>query len=47
MADEWRSDPKAFIGWVEDNLGPCPDGGRLTRIDRAKGYEPGNLKLSA
>jgi hypothetical protein len=47
MADEWRSDPKAFIAWVEANLGPCPDGGRLTRIDRAKGYEPDNLKWSA
>lgn len=30
--------------WVVDNLGPCPDGKSLDRIDTNGHYEPGNLR---
>ena len=40
---EWH-DPRVFIEYLEKNLGDCPDGMSLDRIDNNKGYEPGNLR---
>ena len=43
---EWRKDagPEAFCAWMDANLGSCPEGSTLDRIDNSKGYEPGNLR---
>ena len=41
---EWLRDPRAFIQYVECNLGSKPDGGTLDRINNDKGYEPGNIR---
>lgn len=35
---------QAAADWLNANLGPCPPGGQLRRIDLAKGYAPGNLR---
>ena len=49
----WREDPRAFIEWIETNLGPRPSGttaggGRgeytINRIRTSGHYEPGNLE---
>jgi hypothetical protein len=37
-------DPAVFIAWIEQNLGPRPDGCTMDRIDNDRGYEPGNLQ---
>lgn len=37
-------DAAAYIDWVEQNLGPRPDGCTMDRIDNDRGYEPGNLQ---
>lgn len=39
----WR-DPAVFLAWLDANLGPCPTGHTLDRIDNQRGYEPGNLR---
>ena len=36
-----------FIEWIENNLGPKPEGYSLDRIDNDGNYEPGNLKWSS
>lgn len=43
MADEWR-DFETFRKYIENNLGPRPDGYSLDRINTYKGYEPGNVR---
>jgi hypothetical protein len=42
--DGWRHDAGAFIRYIEENLGPRPDGMSLDRIDNDGNYEPGNLR---
>ena len=39
-----RSGLVRFIEWIENNLGPRPEGHSLDRIDNNKNYEPGNLR---
>lgn len=41
--DEWY-DVAVFIAYLESELGPCPEGHSLDRIDNNKNYEPGNLR---
>jgi hypothetical protein len=40
----WREDPRPFIQWIEENLGPRPEGMTLDRISVNGNYEPGNLR---
>lgn len=44
MHEPWVNDSRAFLQWLDDNLGPCPEGLTLDRIDNHRGYEPGNLR---
>jgi hypothetical protein len=43
VAPEWH-DIKVFVEWIEENLGPCPEGCSLDRIDNDGDYEPGNVR---
>ena len=40
----WIDSPRSFIQWIEDNIGPRPEGMTLDRIDVNGNYEPGNLR---
>jgi hypothetical protein len=42
--EPWRTDARAFIEYIEKNLGPRPAGMSLDRINNDKNYEPGNLR---
>lgn len=44
MHEPWRDDFMAFESWFQENLGPCPPGCSLDRIDNDGNYEPGNLR---
>lgn len=44
VCDEWRSDPAAFISYIERELGPRPQGKSLDRIDNDGDYRPGNVR---
>ncbi len=46
VAPEWNSF-EAFRDYIEANLGPCPEGHSLDRIENEKGYEPGNLRWAS
>lgn len=43
VADEWH-DPSVFCAWVDENLGPCPEGSSFDRIDNGGNYMPGNVR---
>ncbi len=43
VCDEWQ-DVRVFNQWLIDNLGPCPEGYTLDRIDNHGNYEPGNVR---
>jgi hypothetical protein len=47
MHPDWADSFKAFRDWIEANLGPCPAGHSLDRIDNGRGYEPGNLRWAS
>jgi hypothetical protein len=43
VCEQWH-DPAAFVEWFTENLGPCPEGMSLDRIDNNGNYEPGNVR---
>lgn len=43
VCSEWH-DKLTYIGWIEQNLGPRPEGMSLDRIDNNGDYEPGSLR---
>jgi hypothetical protein len=43
VCDDWH-DVRAYIEYLESELGPCPPGWSLDRIDNDGHYEPGNVR---
>jgi hypothetical protein len=43
VCPEWR-DLSIFCAWIDENLGPCPPGKSIDRIDNDGNYEPGNVR---
>jgi hypothetical protein len=41
--EAWH-DVATFCDWIAANLGPCPPGHSIDRIDNDCGYEPGNVR---
>lgn len=47
MYQPWCESFIMFKNWIDKNLGPCPDGFSLDRIDNDKGYAPHNLRWAS
>lgn len=41
--ESWH-DMVTFYRWITENLGACPPGHSLDRVDNDRGYEPGNVR---
>jgi hypothetical protein len=46
MFAEWIDDFVAFKAFVDEHLGPRPEGHSIDRIENYENYEPFNLKWS-
>lgn len=40
-------DLATFVAYLDAELGPCPAGFTMDRIDNERGYEPGNLRWAS
>lgn len=45
--EEYFMDPWKWYNWIVDNLGECPSGHSMDRIENNGNYERGNLKWSS
>ena len=44
VCDEWRRSSHIFCAYLDEHLGPRPEGYELDRIDNDGNYEPGNVR---
>ena len=47
LHQQWEESFVEFKAWLDENLGPCPEGFSLDRIDNDGHYEPGNLRWAS
>lgn len=47
ICKEWFHDFKSFAKYIDDNLGRCPQGWTIDRINNEKHYEPGNVRWAS
>jgi hypothetical protein len=46
VCEEWQI-PANFYRYLEEELGPCPPGHSIDRIDTNEDYEPGNVRWAS